>query len=90
MKSWWKTLRKQIDRWLCKAGLHHWKVSRDLLPIDVFPIGKDYEAPTRTCADCGKHQSWLPGYGGSELGCWVDIYSTPSIAGLRKAGLHQE
>ena len=27
----------------------------------------------RTCQTCGKKQQWLPGYGGSEMGCWETI-----------------
>ena len=60
-------------RWLCRLGLHRWEQSRPLSPIDGFPFyGEPYDCPTRACGRCSKAQRWLPGYGGSEWGCWID------------------
>ena len=61
-----------LDRTYCFVGLHRWKQSRPVNSIDFFPPAFiAYETPTRTCERCGKFQRWLPGYGGSELGCWT-------------------
>lgn len=55
----------------CLIGLHVWEQSRELAPIDTFPpFFIPYQNPTRKCQRCGKEQYWLPGYGGSEFGCW--------------------
>jgi hypothetical protein len=62
-----------LYRLLCKIGLHHWKKSRPLLLVDVFPPDfVDLPPLTRTCMRCDKRQKWLPGYGGSEVGCWIE------------------
>lgn len=29
--------------------------------------------PKRECLRCERKQKWLPGYGGSEWGCWLNI-----------------
>lgn len=56
---------------LCWIGWHKWKQSHALSPIDAFPpFFIKYETPTRSCEHCKKMQRWLPGYGGSEIGCW--------------------
>ena len=40
--------------------------------MDGFPPPfVPYDNPTRECVRCGKKQRWLPGYGGSEWGCWI-------------------
>ena len=56
----------------CKLGFHKWLQSRMLTAYDAFPMlgDKNYVAPIRICAHCGAKQKWLPGYGGSEIGCW--------------------
>jgi len=36
---------------------------------DPFPFNPGYKC-WRKCERCSKKQRWLPGYGGSELGCW--------------------
>jgi len=55
----------------CLLG-HKWKQSRPLTLLDSFPPSfMRYENPTRECSRCGKRQRWLPGYGGSEVGCWM-------------------
>ena len=64
-------------KWLCKIGIHLWEQSRPLVITDAFPFGK-YENPTRSCSRCGKSQWWLPGYGGSEFGCWCNGRRTPA------------
>lgn len=58
---------------LCWIGLHAWEQTRPIDPCtDSFPNPYwPYEAPIRTCGRCGKRQKWLPGYGGSEIGCWM-------------------
>jgi len=57
----------------CKIGLHKWVQSKPLTGYDMFPSPFDskYSTPTRTCVRCGERQKWLPGYGGSEIGCWI-------------------
>ena len=58
-------------QWLCKIGWHHWRQSRELRAIDAFPpMNLKYEAPVRVCESCSVVEQWLPGYGGSEFGCW--------------------
>ena len=60
-------------RLLCKIGIHKYQQSRPLTPYDVMPFfGFVYNCPERKCKKCGKEQKWLPGYGGSELGCWIN------------------
>src|SRR3990170_5994268 len=56
----------------CAVGLHSWKQPRTLNVYDIFPSPFDasWQTPERQCARCEKWQWWLPGYGGSELGCW--------------------
>lgn len=61
-----------MNKILCFLGFHRWAYNRKLSPIDYFPPSFiKYEPPVRTCLRCGKIQGWLPGYGGSELGCWI-------------------
>ena len=65
-----------LRRILCKIGIHwpHWEQSRPLEPADGFPPHFiKYERATRTCRQCGQTQYWLPGYGGSEWGCWMPL-----------------
>jgi hypothetical protein len=64
---------------LCCLGIHKWEQSRPRTTSDIFPCpGEPYDPPIRVCTRCGRVQSWLPGYGGSELGCWRDVgYETP-------------
>ena len=59
----------------CWFGFHKWKQSRPLQLIDGFPMSASHENPTRECTRCGKKESWLPGYGGSEWGCWCPVRS---------------
>lgn len=62
----------------CCFGFHRWEQSRPISVMDAFPPPfVRYERVTRHCTRCDKSQWWLPGYGGSEIGCWVD--------GVRKA-----
>ena len=59
---------------LCLLGFHRWQQSRPLTPHDAFPFhGFPYENPTRKCVKCRRTQRWLPGYGGSEFGCWMPV-----------------
>ena len=62
-----------MKNFFCKIGIHKWEVSRGLVLYDMFPSPFDtkYKTPTRKCIKCGKKQQWLPGYGGSEIGCWI-------------------
>jgi len=59
--------------WRCKIGLHQWEQERPISVYDGFPSPYDavYQTPTRTCVRCKGQQQWLPGYGGSEWGCWM-------------------
>lgn len=57
---------------LCKMGIHKWKQSRAFHILDIHPLlYSNYKSPKRKCERCGKTQEWLPGHGGSEIGCWV-------------------
>lgn len=59
--------------WMCWFK-HDWRQSRKLNLVDGFPPPHlSYENPIRLCARCGKIQYWLPGYGGSEWGCWLPM-----------------
>jgi len=61
-----------MKKFLCKIGIHKWIQSRNVTCIDIFPPSMTpYKTPERICKRCGKQQKWLPGYGGSELGCWI-------------------
>ena len=59
--------------WRCRIGLHAWKQERAVSVYDAFPSPYDraYETPRRECERCGTRERWLPGYGGSEIGCWT-------------------
>lgn len=61
-----------MSDWKCWIGLHAWQQDRPLRTYDMWPMKPDYETPIRTCQRCGKEQQWLPGYGGSEIGCWTN------------------
>lgn len=64
--------RSWIGRFLCWIGLHEWEQTRELAVFDGFPaFYKPYETPKRHCIRCHIHMRWLPGFGGSEFGCWV-------------------
>lgn len=60
--------RERFDKWFCRAGWHEW--SEPSGPTEMFPL-HDRPNPTRSCRHCGERQRWLPGYGGSEVGCWM-------------------
>lgn len=55
----------------CWVGFHAWAYNRPARVDDIFPFPPTYEQRERVCHLCHKHQCWLPGYGGSELGCWI-------------------
>lgn len=69
-----------IAKLRCKFGLHFWEQNRPLKIIDGWPTDPIHQNPTRKCIRCDKLQEWLPGYGGSEWGCW----SRPSPAAIRR------
>lgn len=46
-------------RFLCRIGVHRWKVELKCDPS------------VRVCKECGREQHWLPGCGGQETGCWL-------------------
>lgn len=53
---------------------HRWQQNRPLTVLDGFPpFFIPYELVVRNCFKCNKKQRWLPGYGGSEWGCWITI-----------------
>lgn len=57
--------------WRCWLGIHYWEQSRPLVLMDLHPgFDAGHKNPTRGCMRCHKRQSWLPGYGGSEIGSW--------------------
>ena len=56
---------------LCKMGFHWWLYNRPVDALDCFPPRFMLRSlPHRQCY-CGARQRWLPGYGGSEIGCWL-------------------
>ena len=58
----------------CFMGLHKWKQNRELNVVDIYPPPfMKWVRPIRECEVCGKKQYWLPGYGGSEIGCWENF-----------------
>jgi len=58
---------------LCKLGFHKWQNNRGFHILDIHPgFLEEYEPRKRLCQKCGKAQQWLPGYGGSEIGCWIE------------------
>ena len=62
----------------CFIGWHKWEQTRPVGILDGFPPWHiPYEPPKRKCLCCGKHQRWLPGYGGSEWGCWITAKEQP-------------
>lgn len=62
-----------IWTFLCWFGIHRWKQTRAVTTGDIFPSPfESYENPVRWCAKCGREEYWLPGYGGSEIGCWMN------------------
>ena len=68
--NWWRRLR-------CFLGLHHWAYTRPPdLAADIFPMDPTWEPSRRACLSCDTKQEWLPGYGGSEIGCWTRMRST--------------
>ena len=61
---------KKIIKWFKKLHLHKWEYSRYVTILDIFPpLIENYKTPTRVCRVCSKQEYWLPGYGGSEVGC---------------------
>ena len=67
---------------LCRLGFHPWLLTRPVDALDSFPppwIRR--RNPQRRC-HCGAAESWLPEYGGSEIGCWMpdDPNKLPSLA----------
>ncbi len=46
-------------RFLCKIDIHKWQ------EVDFVNFKQ-----TRTCKKCGIEQTFCPGCGGSEIGCW--------------------
>ncbi|HYE92102.1 MAG TPA: hypothetical protein VEA38_13830 [Terriglobales bacterium] len=65
----------------CTFGFHDWRQSREIAEYDTWPIEQAWERPTRTCRRCGRLQWWLPGYGGSEAGCWMNARAVPPVEG---------
>lgn len=58
----------------CRFGIHKYQQNKRFTPDYIFPFdGSRWE---RVCLLCGKRQRWLPGYGGSEDGCWITMNPT--------------
>ena len=73
-------MRELIRRFRCWIGIHYWRQSRPIGLLDGFPpINENYKLPTRKCERCGKREEWLPGYGGSEWGCWIGIQEKNNV-----------
>lgn len=67
-----KRNREIIVNFLCKLGFHRWTYDRHFHILDIRPgFVDEYKPPIRKCRKCEKKQQWLPGYGGSEVGCWI-------------------
>ena len=63
---------RTIRKLRCLLGLHKWIQNRPLYITDIFlPVSSPQRA-IRTCKFCGKKEEWLPGFGGSETGCWIN------------------
>ena len=64
-----------MKRFLCFVGLHIWRQNRPLSAYDGWPAPFDntYQTPERMCERCDRKERWLPGYGGSEWGCWLKV-----------------
>lgn len=64
----------------CCFGFHDWKQSREITPDDYTPFSMNPRGQAiRICTRCGRAQYWLPGYGGSGIGGWVNTeYETPT------------
>ena len=54
-----------------RARAQRYRDDRELVASDAFPMHREPN-PTRSCKTCGKEQRRLPGYGGSEIGFWID------------------
>lgn len=65
-------IKSTINKIKCKLGLHNWEQNKELRIYDISPNPFDskHETPRRSCKNCKWQQKWLPGYGGSEIGCW--------------------
>jgi len=64
----WKKIVAELSGLHC----HKWVRSQPPHITDIFPPPGSPEI-TRRCSVCGKVQKWLPGYGGSEAGCWLRV-----------------
>jgi hypothetical protein len=63
-----------MKRILCSSGIHKWKYNRSFHIIDIYPgFELNWENPIRICLRCGRIERWLPGYGGSDIGCWCKM-----------------
>lgn len=67
---------EHMIRWFSpRFHLHRWKLNRLMTIMDIWPI--DEGQLIKSCACCEKHERWLPGYGGSEIGCWLPANQPP-------------
>jgi hypothetical protein len=57
--------------WRCFFGFHRWHQNKPFDGSEGFPDA-GYRRWVRVCSRCRKRQTWLPGYGGSEWGCWLN------------------
>ena len=75
------TIKDIFRKVICKAGLHAWNQSNPITLYDLSPSPFDslHRTPTRTCKSCGKEQEWIPGYGGSEIGCCIFASFQPTF-----------
>lgn len=65
---------RKPHKFYCLICLHDWQQNDGT--TSPFPSGSE-ECAVRTCRRCEKQQEWLPGYGGSELGCWLTVERSP-------------
>lgn len=61
-----------LGKFLCWLSLHEWKQHAPPKNKREAKIsGREWTVYTKTCLRCDRREYWLPGCGGSELGCWL-------------------
>lgn len=61
-----------FNRLSCRLGLHRWNYNRKQDVEDVFPYTDDDQVSRRRCRRCGRSQAWQPGWGGTDIGSWLE------------------
>lgn len=66
------------QRFKCWIRCHGaWQYYRQQTILDIFPP-PGMGPLRRRCFWCGCKERWLPGYGGTELGCWLPDWDVPT------------